>query len=120
MNPKFLFLAVLLVSIHFTIPGLVTNANSSEKAMTSTNETTSFPTLMHIEHHDFLLFIDDVRDFYENLAHPADDSKFYLFHFERVRRSRLATKLWLALARMVIILSHLSVLVYAFKGLLTS
>jgi hypothetical protein len=120
MNPKFFFLTIILVSIRFAIPGLITNANSADKAITSTTETQTFPLLLHAEHHDFLLFVEDVRDFYENLTHPADDHKFYLFHFERVRKTRWATKLWLALARMVIILSHVSVLVYAFKGLLGS
>jgi hypothetical protein len=120
MNPKFFLLTIILVSIHFAIPSLVINTNSADKAISSTNETQTLPVLVHAEHHDFLLYVEDVRDFYENLAHPADDSKFYLFHFERVRRTRWAMKLWLALARMVIILSHVSVLIYAFKGLLAS
>ncbi|HWJ91241.1 MAG TPA: hypothetical protein VNR87_09000 [Flavisolibacter sp.] len=120
MNPKFFLLTLLLVSLRFAIPSLVVNVNGAEKSIITTTEAPVLPAALHAEHHDFLLFIESARDIYENMVHAADDAKFYLFSFERVRRSRWAAKVWLALVRMAVILSHVSVLIYAFKGLLGS
>lgn len=43
----------------------------------------------------------------------------YEFSFERIRKTRRFCKLWCILARMIVIISHFSVILYVFKSLMS-
>ena len=120
MNQKFLLFALLLTTLHFAVPNSASTSGSSQEKALTTN-TTENPALPGIEsHHEILGFLGWNKDiFYIDLTHTADDSKFYIFHLERVRRTR-CVRLFVFLARILIVISHLSVLLYAFKGLINS
>ena len=121
MNQKFLLFALLLTTLHFAVPNSASTSGSSQEKALTTN-TTENPALPGIEsHHEILGFLGWNKDiFYIDLTHTADDSKFYIFHLERVRRTRMNARLFVFLARIIIVVSHLSVLLYAFKGLVNS
>jgi len=65
------------------------------------------------------LFFQSPSDFQYHGCNGEDDWRTHFFHFERISSSRRYYKVWCILARMIIILSHVSVLIYAFKSYIT-
>jgi hypothetical protein len=121
MNHKFLLLALLVATLHFAVPNTASTSNNNQAKAVTTN-TTENPGLPGLEsHHENYAFQGWNKDFFLiDLTHAADDSKFYVFHLERVRKTKWNVRLFIILARIIIVISHLSVLLYAFKGLVNS
>jgi hypothetical protein len=63
-----------------------------------------------------ILFIPTDSDAHFKVILGDEDWKTYFFQFDRIKRARRFCELWCILARMIVIISHVSALLFAFKS----
>jgi hypothetical protein len=100
------------------------SASENKKILAATNvsqsESISEPDALDKSNQiGITLFFQFSSDFHFHGRDEEDDCQTHFFHFERISSSRRFYKLWCILARMIIILSHVSVLIYAFKSFIS-